>query len=344
MARKISQLNEASSVSEQHYLPALVDTDTSKTNEKVSAKFWAAPPINKKLAADKITNVCIKHAKGDTLAGSSSTSTFSMLTTAPCQAFTHVRAVFKGLEASSYNFEGVLFALTANNTNKVEPTVGNTITNDPTTGWVEVTMGGSTTITVPARVSTTQSSYGYSDWMAMPSMDPDNGNPYPYLLHRSRITAGTASYSYVGTDANDDEQLDYYEGKFGHVNGVSSPASMTESSGTFGDTGACHIAALEFVSTAGVVRILSLGDSIMSGQGGSHNDYTLGMPTIAIKSLLDENAPLSLIHHGMPSIGTDVYAAVGKTAIDEFNPAIALYSVYSPNDNSGSLTQVVAGR
>jgi len=345
MAKKISQLTATTVVTDTVAIPGA----DGGNNVAIAGKYLAHPDLKRRLSGP-FSNIWTRQVKGEVVSGATSTVTASSIAKAPCTEFTHVRVVLKNMSNPIPTIDGIILAVTnsaTTDTQKVVPSVGNTLTNNPATGWVQAKFSGSTTITLPAKGSgTKQPGVLVSDWMAMPSITPTDGTSRPYIMARGRCsTAGTTSYSYLnhGTTATMDQSSENYIETFYYSgDALSTPQNMTSASGAV-ETGLSFVSAFEFLSAKRNVKILSLGDSITSGQGSTINGlYMYSWFPRAIEALRTNGWPVDMVSGGWPGATTQEYYEFGCDSVTTFKPDIALYSVYSPNDNGGVLNQATA--
>jgi lysophospholipase L1-like esterase len=333
MTQKISQLSQVTTVLDSLVIPAA----GSGSNVGIPATYLAHPRLGKRLMGN-INNTYTRHWKEQlSVAQSTYSSTYGLITKAPCTEYTHVRVVLKNAEATPPAVTGVLLAATASNANKTVPTTGNTLTNDGATGWVQATFGGSNT---PTLVAGTQAapSVLISDWMPLNSIAPTDGATYPYVMARIKM-GGNYSAIFTGL-LNTDNTKDTYLEMIGSAGDyVTTPQSLTSGSAQ----SFSPIFGLEFLSSSRVVKILCVGSSTTQGFGSTPIDsaYRSWVP-ITQETLLAAGIPANLFNYGYATQTTTTYAAYGKTAIDSHLPAMVFYQVFSPNDGTPSQNTINA--
>ena len=325
MTLKISQLSQVTLVSDAWVIPAA----GAGANVGIPAAYLARPSLGKRLLGN-LNNIYTRHWKEQLSVGQTAySSTFGMITKAPCLEYTHVRVVLKNAEATPPSVTGVILAATASNGNKVVPTTGNNLTNNGATGWVQATFGGSN---YPTLVTGTQAapSVVVSDWMPLNSIAPTDGTTYPYVMARIKL-GGNYSALFTGTSNNDNTKDTYLEmiGTVGDY--VTSPQALTSSS----PQSFSPIFGLEFLSSSRVIKVLCVGSSTTQGYGSTPIDsaYRSWVP-IAHEILLGDGVPVNLFNYGYSAQTTSIYVAYGKTAIDTHLPAMVFYQVFSPNDGT----------
>jgi len=318
----------------------------------VQASDMPYPPLLKqKLSLANIKNVYTRHIKGGvTTNGNLFTSTYAALSTAPCSDFTHVRVILKNKEASPPNVSGLIIAVTNTATTfaeKVTPSTGNTITNDGSTGWVQVTFNGATTWALPAAASSTTGDAGIllTDWMPINSLTPVDGCPWPYIMARIKLDANFSYSGGLGQFSTDNTKQNYFES----FRAVGTDAVTTPSNfGTPSANDANNIIfGFEFIGPGPTIPVIAIGDSITQGLHSSAGSdsvdpATLSWVPLAYSHLISDGLPFNLYNYGFSGANTTTTCAIGKTAVTTHKPAIALYSVYSPNDGSSTLTQAAA--
>lgn len=297
------------------------------------------PAINKMLLGN-VNPIWTRKQKHFLGAGQTAiTNTFNTIMQAPCKSFTHVRMILPNLEASPPTLEGALIAVTSqagNATQKTSPATGSTVTNDGETGWQTVTFGGAAQPVLPAaNAHNSDPGILVSDWIPLSSIAPTDGSVFPYIIGRVKFQETVSTYTTVNftqvTPSTVKDKDIYAETFYWVGNGISSPSSF--SPGTQQDR--TPILGFEFLSASPVVKIACIGDSITAGEdtSGSAIDH-YGWPSRAQEILAAQNVPVNFFNYGYGGATTPQILTFGKKAIDRHLPAIALYSVFSPNDGS----------
>jgi lysophospholipase L1-like esterase len=309
----------------------------------------ALPKLSDRLQGN-INNIWTRHWKNEFVTGISSDFTYATIAKAPCSEFTHVRIILKNKEASPPTVTRFIGAVTNTATNtgeKVVPSVGNTLTEDSTTGWVTFNFSGSPTPTLPAGYSDSKDpGVLFSDWMPIQSIAPVDGTTLPYIMVRGYFTSGgTYTCLTQGLNNTNQSQANYIEVFTQAGDKVSTPSGMTTGSAQNKNI----LFGIEFKSSSAVVKVMIVGDSITQGQhtGVGGNDSLDGTMrswgVVGGEQLRAQyNAPVNIINYGHAGATTTSYSTFGKKAIANHLPTICFYSIYSPNDNSGSIDQAKA--
>lgn len=242
--------------------------------------------------------------------------------------FTHIRLVIPNLESVALTLCTGIVAATANSTSKITPTGA----------WATVTVGGSATFTLPARVSANEPSYTVSDWIRLDSIPRDDGGTLPLAMARLFIPqASNAAFSTTGGmntgfDALYPDALSFQTRQ--QVDGVTTPANL--SSSTEGGTVAFH--SLQFRSAVPNCTVLGIGDSITSGFAGTVQQNNWGWR--AVQALRAGGSRISWMNGGVNGQTTTQYLARGKSLAAAVAPQIVVYSAFSPNEGTPSLANI----
>lgn len=292
-------------------------------------------------------NRWVRHWTGDVKLGGvrtdyTSTQCASMI--APCDNFTEVRFLLKNAEGVAPTCK-IIAAVTNNLTNRITPSVGGTKTNDPTTGWCDVLQGGSTTITLPAfTTGDTRNPNGvWTDWLKLPSIAPTDGvSTRPYLLWRTKFS-GPFTYWAQGstrtTTAYPANFMDQYY-NFGADRTVNPENATNVNTTTYQDSGG--VFAVEFRSAKRVLKVLCVGDSITQGVGDNSVGNSMGSWVPKAETIAQNlGLPLNFLNYGQGGCPSVSYLAFGKQAVTNHLPAIAMYSVWTPNDSIPDATNIV---
>jgi len=242
--------------------------------------------------------------------------------------FTHVRLVIPNLEAAAVTLCTAAVAATANSTSKITPTGA----------WATVTVGGSATFTLPARVSAQEPSYTVSDWIRLDSIPRDDGGTLPLAMGRLFIPqASNATFSATGGlnsgfDALYPDALSFQTRQ--QVDGVTTPANLNSS--TEGGTVAFHT--LQFRSATPNCTVLGIGDSITSGFAGTVQQNNWGWRAVA--ALRAAGSRISWMNGGANGQNTTQYLARGKSLAAAMAPQIVVYAAFSPNEGAPNATLI----
>jgi lysophospholipase L1-like esterase len=266
--------------------------------------------------------------------GAGAGKTWGAILKAPCSDFTHVRLIFANQESTPGAITDIAVAVTTSNTDTVTPTTGNTLTNDGSTGWVRGTFNGNNGVTLPtAGIDANNPGTLASDWIPINSIAPTDGSSLPYIMARV-IYSNTFSYLFQGLDASttDNTKASYMETYHtgGSVNAISDPTQLSNTNKT--SDSATPFYAFEFLSSQHCIRTVCIGDSITNGFSGSN--LTAGGWWQQAQDLFIANGyPINLFQSAIGGTTTSQYSTFGKLNITQHQPAVALYSLISPNDN-----------
>lgn len=269
--------------------------------------------------------------------GQSNANTWSTMIKAPCPDFTHVRISWWNSEATPPTIQALVAptsGLVASAFNPVEPSVGNTLTGDSTTGWTQVTFSGSSTGTLPASVATRSPGILQSDWIPCLSIPAADGtSTRPYLIVRQKHSGSTFSdqFNTGGVASFNKDSAVWYNSSVKTGDFVASPSGMTAANSTTGSN-TLTLAFVEFRSSARVVKVMCIGDSIIQGAVMSpvHN----GFPQRTQNNLQASSSfiPINVLNFGSNGANSSEFLQFGKRYVSAYLPAIALYSLYATND------------
>lgn len=243
--------------------------------------------------------------------------------------FTHARLIIPNLEAAAITGCTAIVAATANSTSKITPTGT----------WATVTVAGSSTFTLPARVSASEPSYTVTDWIRLDSIARDDGGTLPLAMARLFIPVANGTFSTTGGlnggfDALYPDALAWQTRQ--QVDGVGTPANLT-STGE-GTTVAFH--AMQFRGALANATILGVGDSITSGFGGTVQQDNWGWRAVNAMRALGYRA--SWMNGGVNGQTSAQYLARGKSLAAACAPQIVTYSPFTPNDGTPNATTIAA--
>ena len=235
--------------------------------------------------------------------------------------FTHVRLVIPNLEAAAITGCTAIVAATANSTSKITPTGA----------WATVAVAGSSTFTLPARVSASEPSYTVTDWIRLDSIARDDGGTLPLAMARLFIPVANGTFSTTGGlsagfDALYPDAMAWQTRQ--QIDGVSTPASF--SSTAEGTTVAFH--GMQFRGSYSNATILGVGDSITSGFAGTVQQNNWGWR--AVSALRALGYRVSWANGGHNGQTPTQYLARGKSLAAAIAPQIVTYSPFSPNDGA----------
>lgn len=299
---------------------------------------FGSPPANQRFLGN-FNNIWTRHWTGPALvAGNTGFAAYQCgFAVAPCPDFNQVRFLFKNIEATPPSVSKMIVAVTGSSLDRITPSVGSGKTNDPATGWVDVTFSGSTSSALPAftsgdvRVPATM----WSDWITLPSVPPSDGlSTKPYIMWRSKMSA---AFTYWGQGTTR-TQLSRPETFFDQYVSFATDPIATPTNATAANTtlysDASPIFAIEFRSSQRVAKVLCIGDSITQGVGDNSAGNSMGSWVPKCEALCRASSiPMNFINYGQGGAPTVSYLAFGKQAVTDHLPTIAMYSVFSPNDS-----------
>jgi lysophospholipase L1-like esterase len=329
---------------ELNFIGANIQSVLNGTRADVTLK--SGPQLSQRFIGN-INNVFARHWSGGISAGgvrNDYTSTQCAFVVAPCDEFTQVRFLFKNIEATPPNVTAVC-AVTNSSANKIEPSVGNTKTNNPTNGWIDVTFDGDITGTLPdftsgdVRVAATL----WSDWMDLPSIAPTDGaSTRPYLMFRTKFSSPFTYWAQGVTRTTIDYNPNFFDQyyRFGADTTGTTENSTAANTNTYQDgTG---VFAVEFRSSKRVLKVVCVGDSITQGVGDNTQGNSLGSWVPKSEALrLASGLPVNFLNYGQGACPSVSYLAYGKQAVTDHKPAAAIYSVWTPNDSIPDATNTV---
>jgi lysophospholipase L1-like esterase len=291
--------------------------------------------------------VWAKHWLADVKAGgvrTDYTSTQCGFMIAPPPSFKRVRFLFKNIEATPPNVK-MIVAVTNTSANKIEPSVGNTKTNNPTTGWVDVRFSGALTGALPpfisgnVRVPATM----WSDWVDLPSIPPTDGaSTTPYLMWRTKFDNPFTFWAQGTTRTTIAYPANFFDNyfNFGNDRTVNPENGTAANTTTYQDSTGIH--AIEFDTGIVVHRILCVGDSITQGVGDNTQGNSMGSWVPKAETLARASGSLlNFMNYGQGSCPSDAFAAFGRQAVTDHLPTVAMYSVWTPNDSIPDATNTL---
>ena len=123
---------------------------------------------NSGVTPGRFTNISRAVDKAQFSAGGALTNrTYHTIKKSSCGKFYWVRMILRNAETSTVTVDGAALAVTntaLNGAQRITPSVGGTLTGDSSTGWVQCTFEGATTVVMPARVSATRASSSRPSW------------------------------------------------------------------------------------------------------------------------------------------------------------------------------------
>jgi len=298
---------------------------------------YKPPKIGQRIPTNNINNIATRYLAGGGggNTGGGNTQTFTTIANAPVEDFNFVRVHFKNIQTTSFGVASLIVAPTNSNTNKIVPSVGNTLTNDGgLTGWQAGTFNnGSATGTVPAKGATARDGgILVSDWIPLQSVLRSDGNKMPFIMARARfdtsVNSNSVGYYSISANSSDPATNYYQEAFFQSGDYTTNPSTLTSA----GTSTISPFFAFEFLSAKQVIKIAGLGNSITEGLGAT-NDRNSHINRVEMLALA-AGYPINMINLGSAGAKTDEYYGYGKSCLTSVKPAIALASPYSPNDKS----------
>lgn len=321
---------------------------TSHNADSSSGSGSSSAKVGQLVPAKNISSVWTKKLLQEvSTGGAGAGKTWAAILKAPCPDFTHVRLWFANQEATAGIITKIAVAVTNSNADKVTASTGTTLTNDGATGWVQGKFAGANGVTLGAAgADVNNASMTASDWIPINSIAPTDGSTLPYLLARV-IYSNTFSYLFQGADASTTDKTKsqyietYHTG--GSVDAIADPTQLTAGNASFDP--ATPLYAFEFLSSKTGIRTVCIGDSITQGYAGSQLTAG-GWWQQAQDLLIAAGYGINLFQGAIGGTTTTQYAAFGKTNVANFKPAVALYSLISPNNGpsgafAGGLTQKI---
>lgn len=268
----------------------------------------------------------------------------------PGHEFTAVRLIFANNESVSVPIDKAIVAVTATLSlaATLAPSVGNTVTNNPATGWVSVTFGGIASGTIPARIGANNPSFLMSDWITLPSIAcTDQAGQPPIAMARALVGAAGTTYS-IGANnlspwANAFQYPTFPNGRFMRTRKqtgdcIATPADMTST--TNENNGV--IAGMEFRTPSSAITLMGCGDSITAGSSANYlNGW--GLRTATTLSAL-QRIPLGYFNNGWGGQSSLQYYTRAVSALTSSPPDVMVYPPYSPNDGFGTGGYTIALR
>lgn len=192
-------------------------------------------------------------------------------------------------------------------------------------------------VTVPARQADNQPSTAFSDWITVYPVE-DAANPGCYIVLVScYLEAAYANYpanSYASSWMESAAPAAAADWFLRQQSGDQITTPGTFSSATVQNRS--PISGIEAICDDGSVVVLGVGDSIMSGAGGTNQGETdLYMACAEINADGDH---VSYINGGWGGQNTTTYCTRALYMLDKIRPDILVLSVGSPNDGTPSVT------
>lgn len=209
--------------------------------------------------------------------------------------------------------------------------------NAYTTGFSDVTVAGSTSIVMPARIAADRPSYLLTDVIPCATFDRTDGGAYPSVVLRLTTTAG-ATYSVSQKD-----HTGYRSGGMLQVRDTRMAGDFVSTNlagyttPTFGTSDIyCEVI---FYARGQVVSVAAVGDSLIEG---IYSDDAIGYVEKACWQLLQSGYPVVLSNHGWHAQTTPlIYPRLVDLLAQETLPDVVIYSPYSINDANTTLTQAI---
>ena len=308
--------------------------------------IWAKPSPNAVLA---------KWDVGNCTASVASASDFTYHTTLTVEyAATRFRIALMNANATTCVVGPAKIAVS--NAVGADPTIGATTGQarfTPSTGsWTAITWSAASTVTLAARVSATQPSITYSDWIDISTIPRTDGGTLPIVMLRYLVPSSGSTNPYnisgasqhfgqaVAGNANrGSSATTWINGRLHQCirmtgDGVTTPANFQPTT----DFGYCMIQGLEYVSKRPGFTLLGNGDSIMAGAvnssiGNLGNGWLWQLAALLRTSL--PNTPIEVANIGVPSTTTDTFLVRLNTYIAAGGVFdLPFYCAFSPNDGT----------
>lgn len=216
------------------------------------------------------------------------------------------------------------------------------IDNAPTTGWVDVTFSGNTSVTLPARLGADRPSFTWSDPIELQSLPRTDGGTRPLVMVRIEVPQG----GYRSQPANgisnwrQNTSPRYFKAATQDVLGVTTKSSYTNTLNT--EVGVM-IPAVQYMTEKQGKQLLISGDSTVEGVGGNPICYAAAQK-VAYEASTPAN-PVeyfnAAIHAQLPAIYHQRIAEL----VDVVLPTNLVYSPFSSNDAlAGGITNDAIAR
>lgn len=241
--------------------------------------------------------------------------------------FTHIRLLIPNFETVALTGCTGIVAATANTTSNITPTGA----------WATVTVAGSATFTLPARVSATEPSLTVTDWIRVDSIARNDGGTLPLAMGRVFTPSANATFSLTsqltgGFDAVSGGRLCWLSRM--NVDGVTTPASYNST----GEGSTSVFTGMQFRSLNACSTVLGVGDSITGGYRATYTANNWGHQAQVLLS--NAGKSVSWINGGWVGQTTAAFIARGKSMVTALSPQIVVFSPFSPNDGTPSASTI----
>ena len=251
---------------------------------------------------------------------------------ASLRPFTKVRLILPNFEPSALVGCSAAVASSANDASKI----------NPTGAWAPVTVNGSPTFDLPARISSWQPSYTFTDWITLASIARNDGGSYPLCHARLFIPSSNATmtttqgstYFDAGFDAVSSGQLFWQTRQA--VDGVSVPANFTQTA----EATTVTFCQIQFATDSACVSIAAFGDSLTEGYKGTICQNNWGFK--AVSALAGYGHNVAIYNGGYVGNTTDRFYTRMMALLPNLKPQICIYSPFSPNDGIPTVPIIAA--
>lgn len=213
---------------------------------------------------------------------------------------------------------------------------------EPTGGWIDATINGSTTFTLQPRIAAERVSLAISDELPVRSIPRTDGGIRPLIIIRVEYPQGsTPSVPYLGTSNwRQATSPRIMKTSVQNVLGVTDKASFTQTTNT---EGGVAVPIVQYFTKKKGRQLLISADSTGEGVGSTPTGY--GAAQIAAYTNSTPDNPIEYFNAGLHAQGPEVYSKRLSDVGDFVKPTIVLYSPYSVNDVSvGGMTDAQLGR
>lgn len=213
---------------------------------------------------------------------------------------------------------------------------------EPTGGWIDATINGSTTFTLQPRIAAERVSLAISDELPVRSIPRTDGGVRPLIIIRVEYPQGsTPSVPYLGTSNwRQATSPRIMKTSVQNVLGVTDKASFTQTTNT---EGGVAVPIVQYFTKKKGRQLLISADSTGEGVGSTPTGY--GAAQIAAYTNSTPDNPIEYFNAGLHAQGPEVYSKRLSDVGDFVKPTIVLYSPYSVNDVSvGGMTDAQLGR
>ncbi len=213
---------------------------------------------------------------------------------------------------------------------------------EPTGGWIDATINGSTTFTLQPRIAAERVSLAVSDELPVRSIPRTDGGIRPLIIIRIEYPQGsTPSVPYLGTSNwRQTTSPRIMKTSVQNVLGVTDKASFTQTTNT---EGGVAVPIVQYFTKKKGRQLFISTDSTGEGVGSTPTGY--GAAQIAAYTNSTPDNPIEYFNAGLHAQGPEVYSKRLKELGDFVKPTIVLYSPYSVNDVSvGGMTDAQLGR